>query len=180
MIFISAGHYPQAPGAGFEDFYEHDEAMLWATIIQGLIEMSSDLVPTGVLREKLQYINNRSNGDDLALEIHFNAAKDSGGKNVGRGCETLYYPASEKGRALATIINDAMARHFKPNRGVKEGYYRMNPDNGPDFFLARTHCPAVIIEPDFIHRKALIQDGRQDCCASIAEALLVANEEIFK
>ena len=30
MIFLSAGHYPSRPGAGFEGFFEHDEAMLWA------------------------------------------------------------------------------------------------------------------------------------------------------
>jgi hypothetical protein len=30
MIFVSAGHYPSAPGARWERFVEHDEAVIWA------------------------------------------------------------------------------------------------------------------------------------------------------
>ena len=171
MIFLSAGHYPSRPGAGFEGFFEHDEAMLWAVRIHASLCGVSCIVPVGVLKEKIAFINNRLDGDDFALEIHFNSAKDKDGKHIGRGCETLYYPGSKTGKPFAQTINDAMAKHMEPNRGIKEGWYRMNKDNGPDFFLARTACPAIIIEPDFIHRKKRIQDAREACCIEIAEAL---------
>ena len=36
------------------------------------------------------------------------------------------------------------------NRGAKEGWYRMDPNNGPDAFLAKTKCPAIIVEPFFL------------------------------
>lgn len=180
MIFISAGHYPHTKGASFGDFYEYPETMLWAIEIQGLIEMSSDLVPTGNLRSKIDYINENAEGQDLAIEIHFNSAKNIYGTNIGRGCETLYCPNSIKGRDFAVVINDAMARHMRPARGVKAGYYQMNPDKGPDAFLGETNCPAIIIEPDFIHRKKLIQDNREVCCASIAASLIAVKEELFK
>ncbi|MDA3834721.1 MAG: N-acetylmuramoyl-L-alanine amidase, partial [Spirochaetales bacterium] len=36
------------------------------------------------------------------------------------------------------------------NRGVKEGWYMMDPKNGPDYFLAETNCPAVITEFYFL------------------------------
>lgn len=179
MIFISAGHYPQRPGAGFEDFYEHDEAVLWVEQLCSELEDSAMAVPVGVLKEKVGFINYRANGKSIAVEIHFNAAVDADGNNIGKGCETLYYPGSKKGKKLAQYANDALAETCLPDRGCKEGYYRMDPKRGPDFFLARTNCPAIIIEPDFIHRKDKIQASRVEACAHLAAALLAAQEDIY-
>ena len=183
-LFISAGHYPAKPGAGYEGFYEHDEAVLWRDrIFEALFNSSPDdiasPVPVGVLKEKVAYINNRSQDNSLALEVHFNAARDADNKPIGRGCETLYMPGSASGKRLAELVNGALAEHFKPDRGVKEGWYRMDPKHGPDFFLRRTRCPSVIIEPDFIHRKQRIVEHRDECCKAIAEALLRAQTEIY-
>lgn len=170
MIFISAGHYPSAPGAKWERFIEHDEAVIWA---EALVEQISTamFVPTGVLKSKVDFINERIMNGDIAVEIHFNAARDSNNNPVGKGCETLYYPGSTKGKSLAEVCQAAMASLFPPSRGVKEGWYRMNPDNGPDFFLAKTRCPAVIIEPDFVHRSDLIMDNREQAIVNLANAL---------
>lgn len=179
MIFISAGHYPQKPGAGYDGFFEHDEAVKWAEHIAIHIQ-DSCIVPFGILATKIAFINNRKEEHDLAIEIHFNSAVNSKGEHIGRGCETLYYPNSVKGKILATTVNAAMAEIMLPDRGIKEGWYKMNKENGPDFFLARTHCPAIIIEPDFIHRKELIQDSIRQCCELIAAALLTAQSIIYK
>lgn len=170
MIFISAGHYPPHPGAKWERFVEHDEAIIWAEGLVGAIS-NSMLVPTGTLRTKVDFINERLMNGDIAVEIHFNAARDKHDNPVGRGCETLYYPGSEAGKHIATLCQEALSGVFPPDRGVKEGWYRMNPDNGPDFFLAKTKCPAVIIEPEFVHRSGIIHDNREQAIINLAEAL---------
>ena len=179
MIFLSAGHYPSRPGVGFEGFFEHDEAVRWVDLMHEQISDISCIVPPGVLRTKVEFINNRRTWDSFALEVHFNSAKANTApegeppvwEHIGRGCETLYYPGSKKGKPLAQVINDAMAKHMEPDRGIKEGWYQMNKDKGPNFFLARTACSAIIIEPDFIHRKDIIQQKREACCEAIACAL---------
>jgi N-acetylmuramoyl-L-alanine amidase len=170
MIFISAGHHPAAPGATFERFIEHDEAVIWAQQLVDEIGENATLVPTGTLQNKVDFINSRLLNGDIAIEIHFNAAI-ANGQHVGRGSETLYYPGSEKGEKLAAIVQHCLATHYPPDRGVKEGWYRMDPKRGPDFFLARTKCPAIIIEPDFVHRFELIQEHRDDAINHLANIL---------
>lgn len=178
-VAISAGHYPEKPGACFNDFCEHGEALKWAHEINDYLVMKgvgSLLVPSGVLKQKVEFINERNVG--LAVEIHFNSAKKDG-EHIGRGSETLYFPGSEKGAIFADNVQKALAETFTPDRGIKEGYYRMNPENGPDFFLARTNCPSIIVEPDFIHRKDIIQDGRNVACLAIADAIIKTKGELY-
>lgn len=179
MIFISAGHHAKMPGASYDGFNEFDEATIWSDKLCGLLGDKAIQVPTGVLREKVDFINHRDPSRSIAVEIHFNAAKDSDGNNIGKGCETLYYPGSVYGKQIATVVNNAMAEIFSPDRGAKEGYYRMNPKNGPDFFLAKTKCPAIIIEPEFIHRKKKIVENRTTACEALAEAFVRAHKSIY-
>jgi N-acetylmuramoyl-L-alanine amidase len=176
MIFVSAGHYPSKPGATYHGFAEYDEAAIWAEAIVELLGDEAMLVPTGFLGHKVGFINARE--PTLAMEIHFNAATDADGNNVGRGCETLYYPGSIKGERLAEIVHGALTPVFEPDRGIKEGWYRMDEKNGPDYFLAKTSCPAIIIEPEFIHRKDIIQDNRLVACELLATALIDAAKEL--
>lgn len=171
-IAISAGHHPSRPGACYKGFCEHPEAVLWATLVVDLLGYQHAVqVPPGTLREKVGFINGL--GCEAAVEIHFNSAVDRDGNRVGEGSETLYYPGSARGRELAERLQSAIAPHFPPDRGVKEGWYRMDPSKGPDYFLARTRCPAVILEPEFIHHVERIRSRRDAACAAIAAALLV-------
>ncbi len=180
MIFISAGHHPAKPGAKYDRFIEHDEACAWVDMMTHELNhgdyespaVKAIAVPVGFLKDKADFINSRVISGDIAIEVHFNAAVVNG-KNVGRGCETLYYPGSEAGKALATVCQEALAAFFPPSRGVKEGWYRMDPSRGADFFLAKTKCPAVIIEPEFVHHFQTIFDNRKDTI----ELLVVALEE---
>ena len=173
MIFISAGHHPAAPGAKFERFIEHDEASVWADIMVHKLGDAGALVPTGVLQNKVDFINSRLLNGDITLEIHFNSAVVNR-KHVGRGCESLYYPGSKSGLHIAQLCQEALALVFPPDRGSKEGWYKMDEDRGPDFFLARTKCPAVIIEPEFVHHAELIQENRD-----VAIELLIDNLKEF-
>lgn len=170
MIFISAGHHPSAPGACYGEFCEHWEAVRWADRIVELLDGRAIRVPDGHLKNKVAFINSHSDAT-LAVEIHFNAAVDAEGNPIGNGCESLYYPGSERGRLAAETIQMGLARLFPPDRGVKEGWYRMQKRFGPDYFLAWTRCPAVIVEPEFIHHQSLIQDNRELACVTLAEGI---------
>jgi len=186
MILVSAGHHAAKAGACFEDFCEFDEAARWAKlIVENLGDDKSLLVPFGVLKDKVNFINERSsNKNTIAVEIHFNSAviwkddnkdgvkQDEEFHHVGRGSETLYYPNSVKGKAAAEVVQNNLSRIFLPNRGVKEGWYRMQKRFGPDYFLAKTKCTSLIIEPEFIDNKETIIKHRKTGCLAIAESLL--------
>ena len=171
MIFISAGHYPAAPGAKWDRFIEHDEAVIWAEKLAALLP-SGVMVPTGVLKSKVAFINERILNGDVAIEIHFNAARNADNEPIGKGSETLYYPGSENGEALAEAVQAVVAAHFAPDRGIKEGWYRMDKSKGADFFLAKTSCPSIIVEPEFVHRSDIIIEKRDATITAMAELLI--------
>lgn len=191
MILVSAGHHPRSRGAHFGDFYEHDEAVIWAQrIVDILGSDSAILVPTGSLPEKLAWIKHHANNSAAAIEIHFNSAQiphktgryelDEDGneveiieyEHIGAGSETLFCPGSFSGHRLATMIQNRICIVSKPDRGTKEGWYQMNPAKGPDVFLSDTSMPAVIVEPEFIHRRDRIVAMREQGCSAIVGGLL--------
>jgi len=177
-ILISAGHYPERAGATFQDFVEHEEAVLWMDAVVGILEQDVSVrkVPTGTLSSKIAYINEVF--PRLAVEIHFNdavkKADDGSTLHVGRGCETRYCPGSKLGRVAAQVVHNSISDLFLPDRGIKEGYYRMNPANGPDAFLGKTKCTALIVEPDFVARRKLVQRNREEACVRLANGIKLA------
>lgn len=168
-VFVAAGHHAEAPGAKCGTFNEYDEAILWVPEIVKRLN-SGVAVPDGTLKSKINYINERLTNGDIAVEVHFNSCVVDG-CHVGDGCVSLHYPSSVKGKALARSCQLAMRKSFQPDRGIKEGWYRGNPDRGVYFFLAKTRCPAVIIEPQFVHHCDEIRQKREQCCADLAEVL---------
>jgi len=172
MIYISAGHNPEAKGACNDGFCEYDEAVLWVEkiieILADYYEIKAKFVPTGSLKQKVNYINNDPDSD-MAVEIHFNSNVNA------RGSETLYYPKSKKGKRLAKYIQDEFEEQyiFQPNRGVKEGWYHSGSTGTRKllYFLAKTNPVAVIVEPQFIYHKQDIIDNRCKGCTAIADAI---------
>ena len=174
MIALCAGHYPLSPGACWEGRCEHPEAAEWIAQIAGhLGPKRCIVVPTGRLQEKVKSINHQ--GYVIAVDLHFNSDPDHGGK----GCETLYCPGSKHGRRAAEIVHAHMAKLIKPDRGVKPGWYRMDPMQGPDYFLRYTDCIGLIIEPEFIHNHEKIDTVRKDACKAIADGLLEYHKLYF-
>jgi hypothetical protein len=57
------------------------------------------------------------------------------------------------------------------DRGAKEGWYQMNPQKGPDYFLKATNCTALILEPEFIEHRDRIVGKREDGARAIADAI---------
>lgn len=141
-IAISVGHKPAHQGASNKGFTEYLES----AIIAGLLVNYTGgyLIGTGTLGYKTAQINNGyidGKPYEAAVEVHLNA----GG---GRGSETLHFPGSEKGKILATCIEDQMKTQYR-SRGAKPGTWRME-GKVPLAFLARTNCPSVIVEPFFM------------------------------
>ena len=112
------------------------------------------LVGTGYLQEKVEDI--WALNPDCAVEVHLNGAPVA-----AEGCETLFYPDSESGKALAESVQSflPMATH-NPDRGVKPGYFYEDGERaGKLYFLEKTPCPAIIVEPWFLlHEQRFLHD----------------------
>lgn len=182
-VALSVAHYPERKGACYAGVCEHHESKMWTNTLQGLLEHMGYRVyraPVGKLPLKVQSIN--AQNCDLAIEIHFNACGDCGAS----GTETLYCPGSTKGKLAAQCIQSSLVKALqRSDRGVKEGWYKMDRpgvidwygdeegDEAPDYFLARTNCPALIIEPEFIEIvgrtfQATYGQMMKDGCGAIA------------
>lgn len=197
MILISCGHHKNAQGAKFEKdgvlYTEYSFANVWADKIVEILGDRAVRVPNGTLKEKVGFINTSIikslySEHHIAVEVHFNSFKmwkdqnangvidDGEMLNAGRGSETLYYPSSKTGKEAARVVQGAIAQIMKPDRGIKEGWYQMNPSKGADFFLKRTHCTSLIIEPEFIDNLEIIDQNMDSTCHAIASALLEIND----
>ncbi len=181
IIGLSNAHYPAAAGAHSNGFYEHQESIIWTSIVRKhLLDKGYTVVvaPIGRLPQKVRWLNKQK--PVVAVEIHFNGSSNP---HVN-GCETLYHPNSRKGRELALRTHFELAKVMdNNNRGVKEGWYRMDApgridyigdvdgDEHPDYFLARTNCPAIIIEPEFISNVRNITVKRWEASAAIAKGI---------
>ncbi len=181
-VAISAGHNPKAKGAlNAQGTYEFDLTVPWADRLAALLSIREDVkvvrVPTGSLSSKIGFINQQ--WFNLALEVHFNSCAAA----KVRGSETLYCPGSVVGERAARVVQRTMAAIMPPNRGTKEGWYRMDRpgiadyagdvdgDEVIDAFLRNTRCPAIIVEPEFIQNEQVIRDSEALCCEVIAMAV---------
>lgn len=170
---------------------EHEEARRWVDLIHFHLreQMPADVVPSGTLEKKVEIINEIARGNRpvlLVAEIHFNSCGGCGAK----GSETLYCPGSVKGKRAAQTVQYRLGGIMRPDRGIKEGWYRMDKpgvvdyagdvegDEKIDYFLRETRPIALVIEPEFIHNRAMIQAYRDLACAEIALGLLQAAEAL--
>lgn len=182
IVGLGYAHYPEAMGAQYRGFSEHPESIVWTMIVKDVLEKQGiDVVvaPVGRLRQKVEWLNKQH--PDVAIEIHFNGSHNS----KVNGCETLFHPKSKKGRALAAVVHNSYAGKMNNrDRGIKEGWYRMDRpnvidfegdvdgDERPDYFLAATNCPAIIIEPEFIARIRTITTRRCEAATAIALGII--------
>jgi len=47
----------------------------------------------------------------------------------------------------------------------------MDPERGADFFLAKTKCPAIILEPEFVHHSEIIMENRDKAIDAMIDNL---------
>lgn len=191
MIALSAGHYPQAPGACWppenQAWCEHDLAVHWLGQIAVIIrqQVKVQIIPSGNLIEKVKFINSLT-ACKLAIDLHFNSSPSF----KARGCETLYCPGSTKGYRAAVTVQNLIAAVFPPDRGAREGWYRMDlpghvdyagdieGDEKVDYFLAKTIPVALIIEPEFIFNRTTLEKFEHSGCRAVAEGILAAYEQL--
>ncbi len=165
MIAVSAGHYNKAQGAVSKSgLVEWKLAIEWASIICDNLVTDNVLVPSARLMQKVNYINTLHVPAKLAIEIHFNS--DATGR--ARGSEVLYYPGSVAGKHAALAIQKRLGILAPPNRGIKPGYYQLDPSQPVDYFLRAVRCTALIIEPCFINYYDDIRHRAESICRMIA------------
>lgn len=193
LIVLTAGHYPKSPGACFPEndasWCEHGEAVNWVQLIRKNLEDSGMQVKVGPadwLGEKVRWINALNPQPLIAAEIHFNSDVSKRQK----GSETLYCPRSKRGEMAAKLVQNYMSSILTPNRGAKEGWYRMDRpghvdypgdvegDEKVDYYLIKTNCTSLIIEPEFIYNRTTIEALRDTSCELIADGLIAAMEAI--
>lgn len=175
-VILCGGHHIDAVGATNEfGESEFPETRLWAdTILRHLhiLGIGVTVIASAPISGKLITVNSKvhhSTLDCIYVEVHFNSSASS---KQPSGFETLYCPNSIEGEELASIVQDAMATVMTgKNRGIKEGYYQLDPKKGIDAMLEKTACPAIIIEPEFVQHFDLIRELREPCCEAIAQAL---------
>lgn len=178
-IAVSAGHDPVRRGACFEGVCEHELTVPWQlTLLHYLAEVGRKVPSDLPLARKIAYINSFDD-NTIAVEIHFNA-----GNVKAKGCETLYAPGSRRGMRTAETVQKAISSFCSPNRGIKEGWYRMDRpghidykgdvegDEIVDAFLRKTKPPAIIVEPFFIYELTKIETLRDPICEVMASALI--------
>lgn len=175
-VILCGGHHFDAAGAtDGEGNSEFPETRIWAdTILKHLHEQGVSVVIIGSapIRNKLPTVNSKvkqSEHDCIYVEVHFNSSAST---KKPSGFETLYCPNSFEGEKLASVVQEAMSTVMTGNdRGIKEGYYQLDPKKGIDAMLEKTACPAIIIEPEFIQHFDKIKELREPCCKAIADAL---------
>lgn len=187
-LLLSAGHYPERSGASWKNYREHDQAVKWVReIAQYLVlkhRTNAVVIRTGKLPEKVKAVNHWADKHDcLAVELHFNSA----GSVYVQGAETLFYPGSINGKAAAEKFHTGFMiqskAHVKKDRGIKEGWYRLDRpgvvdyagdvdgDETPAYWLRKTKCTALILEPCFMCQIPDIGDDWKEVAHAIADAL---------
>lgn len=184
-VAVSAGHHASAQGADRKGVTEFMETCHWQEMLMEVIPAQAKTRRQDVeviridpekLSRKVRQIN--QSDCDLAIEIHFNAASS----DAPKGCEVLYYPGSWQGAQAGRLLCVQLAKAMlTKSRGVKPGWYKMDRpgvidfygdedgDEMPDYFLRKTQCMALILEPEFLFWIERIRERREAACFVIGK-----------
>jgi len=156
-IVLCPGHHPHKPGAVNKNFgiSENQVAVpIVNTAAAALNAVGHTVhVVSGTLREKVQKINEIE--PDIAIDLHFNADPETDDTDDlrGYGCMVMHHPKSHKRKKQADAMSRVIAHDLNTrDLGGRKGYYwgGSKPGTQPDYFLAKTTCPAFIPEPGYI------------------------------
>lgn len=149
-LVIDPGHGGKDPGAVFKDLKEKDVNLQVATKMLVLLCGLFDVKMTRVV-DRWVGLTERTNiandfGADLFVSIHCNADPDTDkpGMPEAKGEEIWHFTGSEKGKQYADALAGYVDLMFPDERfrGVK--------DTKGFTVLAKTNCPAVLVEMAFI------------------------------
>lgn len=165
-VFVSIGHDAVRTGSRNSeyDITEYDICVdLTQYLYEELIELKIDAekVWSDKLGEAISEINGKARLNDIAIETHINSFSNPS----VRGCETLYYTNSGRGKKLAQDIQNSLLAHLGvKDRGILER------DNLT--FLKKIKCTSIITEPFFLSNedevKRFLLKDREDNLRNIA------------
>lgn len=187
-IAVCIGHHRDRQGAA-NLIYPYTEWVAMSTVahkMAGLLEAAGHEVH--VIEGRLAYkvaVINRGNFD-IALDLHLNADADhtdpqDQDDSRGHGCMVMAVPHNKERLEQAQVMSDKIVSVLgNRNLGGREGWY-WGDGTKPDYFLARTNCPAFIPEPFFIDNNAECErwlvGGNEDVVAgAIADAVVAVAE----
>lgn len=175
-IALSAGHQPTQQGAHVSDVSEYG---ITCQIIGESINLLSKLgheawlIGAGFNVDQVKQINELD--CDCGLELHFNSFSDP----KFRGTEVLH-AGSRAGIQLAGCLQKSLVASLKTkDRGIKIGYYQLNPSKPLDYMLERTNCPFVIVEPLFLSNPddfLILQKSYSTIACAIVDGLIQFTE----
>jgi len=147
IIVLDPGHGGRDPGAVCRDIYEKDLNLKIAAKLYILLKNQGITVKMTRTDDRYLLLSDRvilanKLKADIFISIHCNAS----GSSKAKGIETLYYPGSTKGEALAEKIQFHLIDKLKRiDRGIKS--------RSDLFVLKYTSMPAVLIECGFLSNK---------------------------
>ncbi len=124
----------------------------WAVMTRR-VDRSLGLFPRAAFANRLEA--------QLFVSIHANAA----GTQSAEGIETYHFPASRRGNAVATAVQEGLSAAFPGHRdrGVKEANFTV---------LRETQMPAVLVETEFItNPRQLVFLSREENQRQIADVI---------
>ena len=134
-VFINAGHHLHDQGTSYGSVKESELAMKIRDLVAG--KLSADYVPDNLdIKQTIQWINDRADRKDMAIDIHLNSNKNAS----IRGVEVYY----DTDLALAQSFAKQLSEKLKiPNRGAIPDSYTYFGSLG---FLQQLNCPSLVIE----------------------------------
>lgn len=115
MIYLSAGHATNDPGAVSNNTTEFTVTKTIAETLWSRNKTMIKLVPVGItLKQRIGWLNTHSTSNDFLIELHMNS-----GNEVAHGAEMYFRANSESDRQLAQKYIDSYCDSSKIwNRGV--------------------------------------------------------------
>ena len=136
LIFVNSGHHNFDKGVVVGNYIERD-------LVKKIRDELKTLLPDALyvpdelnLRQSIDWVNEKAEADDIAIDIHINANKDK----TLRGVECYYYKNKELAESLSKQVAESLGI---PNRGAK-------PDTqtwlGSLGWVRQLKCNSVVLE----------------------------------
>ena len=168
-LILSVGHDSKRQGASSSGKTEWECARPMVDKIKQYVNSIDNQITVHVINTTLKstvsvvnrIVTKYGKDNCIAIELHFNAAANT----TVIGQETLYYPFSGASKALGRKFNNILFERAgwltKKNRGAKAGWYQGIKNGDILYFLKKTSCRSLIIEPVFLSQLVKMTKGEK-------------------
>jgi len=166
-IFISAGHHLKDQGTSWGTLKENELTIRVRDAVFKLLIGENFFPPDNLtLKETIEWINERANLGDLAVEIHFNSNSNAS----LRGTEAYYWFQPRFAEVFSRKVAEALGI---PNRGPKPDHMSYVGELG---FLRKLKCDSVLVECLYLSNQA---DRDALNIEAIARGIKAALDELY-